>query len=180
MELYVRFWNADSHQVPSRHFGSSFLGHRRHLNLLAHFRDLTRDLKPSKLYQISMNTPNTNLKFFNEYSNKFAETLLHSLINIGICNLHIVHGSFQTGESASRWGLKNIIKSAHWILHNSPPRREDYASVTGSSIYLFNFCATRYNLLQTMYCFTNLLDLRCIITSGRKRHSQKSLHGQTS
>ena len=60
-----------------------------------------------------MDTPNTNLMFFNEYSNKFAETLLHSLINSGICNLHIVHGSFQTGESASGWGLKNIIKSAY-------------------------------------------------------------------
>ena len=124
-----------------------------------------------------MDRPNTNLKFFNEYSNKFAETSFHSLFKIGTCNLHLVYGNLQTGESASGRGLKNIMKSAHRILHNSPARREDYASVTGSSIYPFNFCATRYILLQTIYCFTNLLDLRCIITSGPKRHSQKSLHG---
>ena len=124
-----------------------------------------------------MDGPNTNLKFFNEYLNKYAETTLHSLINIITCNLHIAH-ALQTGECASGWGLKNIMKSDHRILHNSPARREDYASVTGSSIYLFNLYATRCNLLQTIYCFTNLLDLRCIITSGRKRH--KSLHGQTS
>ena len=94
-----------------------------------------------------MDGPNTNLKFFNEYSNKFAETALHFLINVGTCNLHIVHGSLQTGESASGWGLKKIMKSAHQILHNSPARREDYTSETGPSIYLFNFCATRGNLL---------------------------------
>ena len=123
-----------------------------------------------------MDGPKANLTFFNEYLNKFAETTLYSLINIGTCNLHIIHGSLQTGESLSG----NIMNSAHRILHNSPARREDYASVTGSSIYSFNLCATRYNLLQTIYCFTNFLDLRCIITSGRKRDSQESLHRQTS
>ena len=39
MDLYVRFWNADSNQVQSRYFGSSFLGHTRHLDLLTYFRD---------------------------------------------------------------------------------------------------------------------------------------------
>ena len=112
MNLFVRFWNADSNQVQSRYLGSTFLGHTTHLDLLTHSRDLTKDLNPSKLYQISKDGPNTNLKFFNEYSNKSAETTLHSVINIGTCNLHIVHGSLQTGESASRWGLKNIMKSA--------------------------------------------------------------------
>ena len=113
----------------------SFLGHKRHLDLLAQFRNLTKDLNPSKLYQKSMDGPNTNLKFLNEYSNKFVETTLHSLINIPIL---------------SGWGFA---------------RREDYAIVTGSSIYSFNFCATRYNLLQTIYYFANLLDISCIITS---------------
>ena len=159
MDLYVRFWNGDSDQVQSRYFGSSFLGHTRHLDLLTHFRDLTKDLNPSKLFEISVDGPNTNLKFFNEYSNKFAETTLPSLINIATCNIHIVYGCLQTGESLSGWGLKNM-KSAYRILRNSPVRREDYVTVTASSIYSFNFCATRYNLLQTIYCFTNLLDLR--------------------
>ena len=54
MGRYVRFWNADSNQVQSRYFGSIFLGHTRHLDLLTHFRDLTKDLNPSKLYRISM------------------------------------------------------------------------------------------------------------------------------
>ena len=107
-----------------------------------------------------MDGPNTNLKFFNEYLNKFAETILHSLINIEICNFHIVNGSLQTGGPASGWGLINIMKSAHRVLHNSQARRQVYASVTGSSIYSFNFCAARHNLLQNIYFFLNLLDLR--------------------
>ena len=119
----------------NRNMSVSFLGHKRHLDLLAQFRNLTKDLNPSKLYQKSMDGPNTNLKFFNEYSNKFVETTLHSLINIPLL---------------SGWGSA---------------RREDYAIVTGSSIYSFNFCATRYNLLRTINYFANLLDIRCMITS---------------
>ena len=64
MELYFRFGMLT--------FSSRFLGHTRHLDLLTHFRGLTKDLNPSKRYQISMDGPNTNFKFFNEYSNKFA------------------------------------------------------------------------------------------------------------
>ena len=48
-----------------------------------------------------MDGPKANLAFFNVYLNKLAETTLCSLINIGTCNLHIVHGSLQTGESLS-------------------------------------------------------------------------------
>ena len=74
-----------------------------------------------------MDEPNTNLKFFNEYSNNCDETTPHCLSNIGTCNLHIVYGTLETGESVSGWGLKNVMKSTHRILHNSPARREDYA-----------------------------------------------------
>ena len=81
MGLYVRFWNADPNQVQSSYFDSSFFGHTRHLDLLTQLRNLTKDLNPSKFYQILMDGPYTNLKFFIEYSNKFAET---SLININL------------------------------------------------------------------------------------------------
>ena len=143
------------------------------------FRDVTKDLNPSKFYQISMYGPNTNLKFFNEYSNKFTETTHHSLINIWTFNLYVIHGSLQTGESASWWGLKNM-EIAHRIIHNNiPARRKDYTSVTGSLIYVFNFCTTKYSLLQTI-CFTNLIDLESCIIFEQKKHSQKSMYGQTS
>ena len=144
------------------------------------FRDVTKDLNPSKFYQISMYGPNTNLKFFNEYSNKFTETTHHSLINIWTFNLYVIHGSLQTGESASWCGLKNM-EIAHRIIHNNiPARRKDYTSVTGSLIYIFNFCTTKYSLLQTIYCFTNLIDLEYSIIFEQKKHSQKSMYGQTS
>ena len=86
--------------------------------------------------------PNVNLKFFKEFAVEFKEDSFHSLVDIGSCCLHIVHGAFKTGAEKSEWGLKKFLKAAYTILHDSPARREDYESVTGSSKYPLNFCAT--------------------------------------
>ena len=57
--------------------------------------------------------------------------------------LHIVHGSLKTGEAVTEWKLKKVLNAAQRILHDSPARREDYNSVTGSSVYPLNFSSTR-------------------------------------
>ena len=131
-------------QVKSRYYRSSFLGHATHVDLLNHFNKIAGELQFSKLYQISMDGPNVNLKFYKEFLTSKQNETVHSLIDIGSCSLHVVHGSLKTGEEASDWKLKKIMKSAYYILHDSPARREDYASSTGSNTYPFSFCATRY------------------------------------
>ena len=68
MDLYVRYWDVNASQVKSRYYGSSFLGHDTHKDLLKHFGEITKDLSPSKLCHISMDGPNVNLKFLKEFS----------------------------------------------------------------------------------------------------------------
>ena len=90
-----------------------------------------------------MDGSNVNLKFLKKFSNLRAGDSVHSLADIGTCSLHSVHGSLKSKEFASKWGLKKIMKSAYTILHYSPVRREDYASVSGSYLYPLSFCASR-------------------------------------
>ena len=142
MDLYIRYWDKTENIVKVRYYGSSFLGHRRHNDILNHFTRLTRSLKSVALYQISMDGLNVNLKFFKEFSADFKEDNSHFLVDIGSCSLHIVQDAFKTGAEKSEWGLKKFLKAAYTILHDSPARREDYESVTGSSKYPLNFCAT--------------------------------------
>ena len=147
MDLYVRYWDMNASQVKSRYYGSSFLGHATHKGLLKHFGEITKNLSPSKLYHISMDGPNVNLKSLKEFSKLRAGDSVHSLADIGTCSLHSLHGSIKTGEIASKWGLKKIMKSAYTIMHDSPARREDYASVSGSKLYPLNFWSTRYGFV---------------------------------
>jgi len=64
----------------------------------------TRNLDQSHLFQVSMDGPNVNLKFFREFSTEFREN------NIGSCSLHILHGSFTRGAEKTEWNLKKLMK----------------------------------------------------------------------
>lgn len=143
MDIYIRFWDSVNERVQTRYYGSSFLGHTTYQDLTTHFVNLTSELPASKLYQISMDGPNVNLKFFKEFLSHHKSNCHHSLIDIGSCNLHIIHGSLVTGEKESGWGLKKVLKGAYQIFHDSPARREDYESITGSRLYPYCFCSTR-------------------------------------
>ena len=142
MDMYIRSWNDNSNTVNVR-CGSSFLERATHPDLFYHFNSLTKDFDPTHLYQISMDGANVNMKFFEEFSQQHKERSFHSLINIGSCGLHIVYGSFSRGETKSGRSLKIFLKGFYYVLHNSPARREDYESVTGSNSYPLSFCLPR-------------------------------------
>ena len=95
MDLYVRYWDSSENRAKVRYYDLTFLCHGTHIDLLNHFKSITDTLPSSKLYQISMDEPNVNLKFYKDFSALHKENNLHSLINIGTCSLHTVHGSFQ-------------------------------------------------------------------------------------
>ena len=143
MDLYIRYCDKTDNVVKVRYYGSSFLGHGRNNAIWNHFTSLTTSLKSKDLYQVSMDGPKVNLNFFKTFAADFKEDNFHSLIDIGSCSLHIVHGAFKTSAEKCEWDLKKFLKAAYTILHDSPACRGDYESVTGSSKYPLNFCATR-------------------------------------
>ena len=143
MDLYVRYWDITCSQVKVRYFESSFLGHGTSSDILGHFSKITKDLNAPHLYQVFMDGTNVNLKFYQEFCGKRKDEKYHSLIDIGSCSLHIIHGSLNTGAEKSNWGIKKLLKGAYTLLHDTPVRREDYESITASSTYPLSFCGTR-------------------------------------
>ena len=91
-----------------------------------------------------MDGSNVNWKFLSLVEKERDEAELSKLLNIGSCNLPIVHNAFQVGTEATEWKPKAIMKASFQILKDSPARREDFVSITGSNIFPLSFCATRY------------------------------------
>ena len=98
MDLHLGYWDVNENLVWSRYYGASFLGHATHTDLLNHFKGITRELPLTNLFQIAMDGLNLNLKFFKEFSAIFNSNCLRSLIDMGTCNLHVVHGSLKTSK----------------------------------------------------------------------------------
>ena len=118
-----------------------------HQDVLKHFHEVTKEFDHSKLYQISMDGPSVNLKFYQEIVPDRQENMVHSLVDIGSCSLHIVHGSFKTGAEKTGRSLKALPEGSFQILHDTPTRREDYEKVTGSNKYPLFFCAMQWIFL---------------------------------
>jgi hypothetical protein len=65
-----------------------------------------------------------------------------SLLNIGSCSLHIVHGAFKTGAQATGWNIVGILRSLYYLFHDSPARSEDYMKIKGAQKPMKS-CSTR-------------------------------------
>ena len=74
----------------------------------------------------------------------FIEEDLSELINIGSRSLHIAHRAFELGADATNWKLDDIFKSLYKLFKKAGGWRTDYKSITGSKIFPFSFCKTRW------------------------------------
>ena len=89
-----------------------------------------------------MDRTNINWKFVQTLSKERTENGLSDLIDIDSCPLHVINGAFQTGNMASSWNLKKILKAERQIINDIPVRIEYFMSVTCSSVFILPFCAT--------------------------------------
>ena len=88
MDLQLRYWDVSEKKVVVR----LFLGHTCSNELVKTFNDGFNELDLTKLVQISMDGPNSNLKFLSEVKKLRTEDELACLIDIGSCSLHVIHG----------------------------------------------------------------------------------------
>ena len=93
-----------------------------------------------------MDGPATNWSFFEKLLQERAESDpdLPMLINLGSCGIHVVHGGFKSGVEATGWKLDSLLRSMFYLLRDSPARRDDFTTVTGSTLFPLKFCGTRW------------------------------------
>ena len=139
MDCLIRYWDSEANLIRVQFWNSSYLGHGTHKDVLKKFENSLTGLNPSKMIQVSMDGASVNLKFLESLGNSRERKGLPGLIDIGICQLHAIHGAFQTGAVKSTWNVHKILKAV-WQMFYSPVRKDDYISVTGSASFPDHFC----------------------------------------
>ena len=129
-----------------QYFNSQFMGHTAATDLLQHLKCSLSKFSYSKLLQISMEGPRVNWKLYSLLceDREKDDADMPKLLNIGSCGLHVVHGAFYSGCHATDWNIDGILRALHCLFEDSPARREDYTSITESTVFPLNFCATRW------------------------------------
>ena len=125
MDICLRFLDIKVTKVTTRYYSSTFLGHATASNLFDSFTDTLGGSLLSKVLQVFMDGPNVNWKFFNMLNTALDEKFDTSILEIGCCGLHVVHGAFLTGHKAVGWNMNSVPRSFYKLFHNSPARRAD-------------------------------------------------------
>ena len=108
MDLELRFWDTGNNKVQVRYWDSMFLGHATDTDLLKTINDTLSGFDLSKQIQLSMDGPSVNWKVLSDMRKEREETGSNHLVNIGSCNLHVVHGALKSATEATRWILKPL------------------------------------------------------------------------
>jgi len=69
---------------------------------------------------------------------------LPTLINMGSCSLHVIHGAFKHGAQSSGWNIDGVLRALQYLFHDAPARSADYTEITGSKELPKRFCSTRW------------------------------------
>ena len=73
-----------------------------------------------------------------------ADVHAPKLLDVGSCSLHVLHNAFKASAKASEWGTSDVLSALPWLFVDSPARRHDFATITGSFIFPQKYCKHRW------------------------------------
>ena len=144
MDIHLRYFNEETQMVESRYFDSPFVKRPNSDNLHNELLNSLSVVDVGKLIQISMDGPNVNWDVLKKHSQHREEGEMTSLVQLGSCGLHIVHGALKTGMKESGWNIDKILHAMWKIFDESPARRDIYIRETTCDVFPLHFCKTRW------------------------------------
>ena len=120
MDMNIRYWNDETNIVENSYLDSKFLLQPNAESLKFELVASILGLDLANFLQLSMDGPNTNWNVLNLVNSLLVENGHKSLMEIGSCSLHIVHGAFRTGATKTGWELNKVLKAMYNIFNESP------------------------------------------------------------
>src|SRR5215467_2097308 len=77
------------------------------------------------LLELCMDGSSVNWKFHSTINDQMKRDSNVSLIDVGSCGLHIIHGAFKYAVKACMWKVDKFLKSLFLLFTDTPARRED-------------------------------------------------------
>ena len=97
MDQLVRIWSNEKKMVATQYFNSEFMGGAKAEKILQTFEKGINKLNPESFIQISSDGSSVNSRSLNFCAEKKESEELPSLIQMGTCSLHTIHGSMKAG-----------------------------------------------------------------------------------
>ena len=99
-------------------------------------------INSKNLAQLSIDGQNVNWLLLDLLEKQREQQELPKLLNIGSCNLHVIHVAFKTGFKSTEWNIEKLMKASYSVFPDSPTRRPDYVTVTECENFSHAFSST--------------------------------------
>nr|CAD7425203.1 unnamed protein product [Timema monikensis] len=70
-----------------------------------------------------------------EHVKSVTDNEVCSLLNLGTCGLHVVHGSLRTGVESVDWDISSLLRHMYYLFTDSPTRRALFTQLTGCASF---------------------------------------------
>ena len=171
MDLHVRLWDSDT--IVIRFYDSEFTGHATAEDMMTVFESFTEGLTRKGILQISMDGPNVNWKLYSMLQKELQVECSTSLLNVGSCGLHIVHGAYKKGIDSTDWNLSSILSAFHRLFKDSPARRDNYCTILDedSPLMPLKHCPTRWveNVIVLERALELLPNMKAFVKAVQKK-----------
>nr|CAD7423237.1 unnamed protein product [Timema monikensis] len=80
-----------------------------------------------------------------------------SLLDLGTCGLHVVHGFLRTGVESVYWDVSSLLRHMYYLFTDSPVHSALFTQLTGCASFPLKFCGVRW--LENAKCFQRALQI---------------------
>ncbi|XP_043465120.1 uncharacterized protein LOC122500314 [Leptopilina heterotoma] len=131
LQIRVRFWSHDENMIVCRHLETFFIGSATGEILVEQLKKAldSNNLLLKNVLALGCDGPNVNKKVMNLFQETLKKAKLKPLVNIGTCELHIVHTSFLKGCECLDVDISDFIIKVYYFFHHRDVRCETFESI---------------------------------------------------
>ncbi|XP_046591733.1 uncharacterized protein LOC124293709 [Neodiprion lecontei] len=128
LQVRVRYFSETNKEVVAHHVQTFFMGHATAEELAKCINKaiVEADFLQDKLIMLGADGPNVNKKVWSILNTEVNQLRGKGLLDIGSCNIHIIHNAFLKGLSELGNEVSDLILQIYYFFHGWPSRCEDF------------------------------------------------------
>jgi hypothetical protein len=131
LQIAIRYWSELESEIVCRHLTTYFIGYAKAVDLHAEIHKAVADanLVFDNILMLGSDGPNVNKAVWRLINSELIQTRSKGLVDIGTCNLHIVHNAFLKGLKELGDDVSELIINIFYFFDGLPSRWSDYRNI---------------------------------------------------
>lgn len=131
LQTSIRYYSENQKRILEAHLETFFIENGKAETIVKYlFLSLSNAKLPiERLLTLSRDGPNVNKKVFRLMQEEFRKRTGKNLIDIGSCDIHIIHNGFKKGLDTYGKNIADLSINLHYFFDGEPLRSEEYRGV---------------------------------------------------